>query len=201
MKRDKDNTQSVVATLFPKTKKRLLDLFFSYPDDHFYLKDIFGKIGGGRSTVQNTLASLTENGILKMERKGRYTYYRANQGCPLFSDLVSIYNKCLASKFKDALRKLKGIEVAFIYGSTAEGKANKKSDIDLMVLGNVEFGEVSQRLHNIRLELRRDINPTVFDPDEFRDMVKRKNHFIKTVMQGDKFFILGDDDELKRLAE
>ena len=44
------------------------------------------------------------------------------------------------------------------------------------------------------------MNPTVYRPEEFRSMSETDNHFIGRVLGEPRIFILGDEDELGRLA-
>lgn len=196
-----DNLEKIIDSLFPKTKKALLELFFTYPNELFYLTDIFRKVGGGRSTVQKALVTLTDSGILKTERKGRYKYFQANRESQLFPELISLANKILASKLRHALKTGNGIKIAFIYGSVAKGEANLKSDIDIMVIGDIKFGDIVGRLFKLQFQLRREINPNVFTLYEFKERLRANNHFISRIYEGEKVFIIGDEDELKRMGE
>lgn len=198
----KNQCTDIIATidsLFPKTKQALLELFFSTPEESYYLSDIFKRVGGGRSTVQQTLASLTGSGILKAERKGKYLFYQANRNGPFFSEFVSIVNKILAAKIRNALDEVSGIEIAFIYGSVAKGEANARSDIDLMIIVGAEYGDVTEHLYNLRLKLNRVINKSVYSIKEIKERLSVKNHFITRVLEGDKVFVKGDDSLLQQL--
>jgi hypothetical protein len=72
-----------------------------------------------------------------------------------------------------ALAPLAGqINVAFIYGSVATFKQRSGSDVDLMVVDDVSFGDVVSALRAARELLHREINPTVYSPAEFRSKLK-----------------------------
>ena len=92
------------------------------------------------------------------------------------------------------------IQVAFVYGSVAQQTERASSDIDLMVLGNVEFTEIVSALSSVQKALAREINPTVFPVSEFQSKVKSGNHFLRNVMKAKKLFVLGSDRELAKLA-
>ncbi len=200
MKKQNTDAIATIDSLFPKTKQALLELFFSTPEESYYLSDIFRRVGGGRSTVQQTLASLTDSGILKAERKGKYIYYQANRNGPFFSEFVSIVNKILAAKIRNALDKVNGIEIAFIYGSVAKGEANARSDIDLMMIVNNKYRDATEPIHSLRLEIKRAINQSIYSVEEFKERINAENHFITRVLEGEKVFVKGDNDELGRLV-
>ena len=107
----------------------------------------------------------------------------------------------LAGKIRHALKTGNKIKIAFIYGSVAKGEANLRSDIDLMVIGDIKFGDIVGCLFKLQFQLRREINPNVFAPDEFKERLRAKNHFISRIYEGEKVFITGDEDELKKMGE
>jgi len=101
-----------------------------------------------------------------------------------------------------ALNPLAGrIRWAFIHGSTAKGTETASSDIDVMVVGSATFEEVVSALHEAQEKTGREINPTVYTVDEFSQKVRRGHHFLRTVMKEPKIFLIGEEDELQRLAQ
>ena len=59
------------------------------------------------------------------------------------------------------------IKVAAVYGSIASGTETSASDIDLLIIGSVKMIELSPLLEQATGKLRRQINPTLYTPDEF----------------------------------
>ena len=48
--------------------------------------------------------------------------------------------------------------------------------------------------------LCREVNPTVYRPEEFRSLSGNDNHFLGRVLREPRILIMGNDDELGRLA-
>jgi len=48
--------------------------------------------------------------------------------------------------------------------------------------------------------LRREINPTVYPPSEYAPKLKAKNHFLTSVLRGEKIFVIGDEHEPRILG-
>jgi predicted nucleotidyltransferase len=88
--------------------------------------------------------------------------------------------------------------VAFVYGSFAEGRDNAGSDVDVMIVGDVTFAAVSDALGDVQNDLLREINPTVYSVAEFAK--KTSTPFIASIMRKPKVFLVGDENELARLA-
>jgi predicted nucleotidyltransferase len=126
-------------------------------------------------------------------------YFQANRDATVFPELRSIFAKTvgLADVLREALAPLRkrGL-VAFIFGSAARGELRAASDIDLVIVGEIEFAAVVGALAQAQERLGRDVNPSVYPPAEFRDKLARKHHFLTSVMREPRVFILGGDDEL-----
>jgi len=69
-----------------------------------------------------------------------------------------------------------------------------------MVIGSCGFGEVVAAIGRIQDKLGREINPSVYPADEFRKKTAAGHHFLKTVLKGPKVFLIGDENELEKLA-
>ena len=83
----------------------------------------------------------------------------------------------------------------------ARGEEKEGSDIDLMVIGAASFGDVVAALGPAEKILGREINPTVYSDNEFRNKVVAKHHFVTAVLKGPKLFVIGEQRELTRLAK
>jgi predicted nucleotidyltransferase len=92
------------------------------------------------------------------------------------------------------------IALAFVYGSVARGEEKSDSDIDLMVIGKVSLEDVVGKLSSVEASLRRAVNPTLFSPSEFKRKLASANHFLNSVVRGDKIFLIGDEDELRKVG-
>jgi predicted nucleotidyltransferase len=92
------------------------------------------------------------------------------------------------------------VELAFVYGSVASGKKTARSDVDLLVVGDVSLTQLIPALRAAEARLGREVNSTVYPVKEFRDKVKRAAPFLKCVLTGPKLFVAGDDRVLGRLA-
>ena len=94
----------------------------------------------------------------------------------------------------------KRISVAFVFGSMARQDEKTASDIDLMVVGKVSLEELVTQITNVERLLGKAINPNVYSVFEFKSKLASGNHFLNAVMQREKVFLIGDEDELRKVA-
>ncbi|MGD1100806.1 MAG: nucleotidyltransferase domain-containing protein, partial [Terriglobia bacterium] len=172
-------------------------------DEAYYLRQLVRSGGLGLGAVQREVKRLAEAGILRRTVRGHQVYFQANPECPVFAELKGLVVKTAgaADVLREALAPLAGrIKVAFIYGSVARFQQRNASDVDLMVLGEVSFGEVIAALRAAQELVHREINPTIYSPAEFRSKLKAHHHFLSSVLRNEKVFVMGDEHELARLG-
>ena len=197
------NADNIANSLFGKTRRAVLALLFSHVDERFYFRQIARILEIGLGALQRALANLSAAGIIRKEFVGRQVFYQANSECPIYMDLKNLVMKTIGvgDILKTALVPLEErINVAFLFGSIAKGTERSDSDIDIIVIGNVTFSEIISAFSPAQKTVRREINPLVYPPEEFRLKMAENHHFLKSVLKRSKYFLIGDERELERLA-
>ena len=197
-------SDKLTSVLFGKTRRAILALLLTNPQESFYLRQIVRSAGLGQGAVQRELQHLTEAGLLLRRRQGHQVYYQANQQSPIFKELKILVVKTAGAGdiLRQALLGLKGrIQAAFLYGSFATGKDRPASDLDLAVIGEVTFGEVVSQLRPAQETLGREVNPTVYTPAEFQKKLQARHHFVSAIIRGPKIMLIGEECEITRLGK
>ena len=199
-----ENGQVALASaLLGSTRRSVLALLYGHPDESFHMRQIARLAAHGQGAVQRELQRLTAAGILVRSVRGRQAYYRANPDCPIFAELRGLVLKTagLADVLRSALAVLSDrIRAAFVYGSLASGRFSARSDVDLLVVGDASFSEVSAALAPAQETLRREANLSLYPPAEFRERVRKGDHFLTTLLAEPKILLIGDQDDLAGLA-
>ena len=187
------------SALFGKTRRQVLALLFGHTDRAFFLREIARWCDVGVGPVQRELANLTRAGIISRRQEGRQVYFQADPSCPVFAELRSLVVKtiALADVLRAALEPLRGrIQMAAVYGSAARGELRSGSDVDLLVLGDLSMGDVVEALAPAQDELGREVNPSVFGAQEWRQLLAAGEHFPTRVAEAPKIFLIGDERDL-----
>ena len=193
----------MITALFPGTRRKVLALFFLNPDRQYYFSEVMRFTGTRQGVVQRELKTLSETGILSIERRGRQKFYSVNKNNPIFPDLRNIVFKTfgIIGQIRDALKPLeKKIKVSFVYGSFAKGEENAESDVDLFLIGSARLDEIVSALSSVENAIGREINPNLFTISELKKRASENNHFVKSVLKSEKKLIIGTEDELRKLA-
>jgi predicted nucleotidyltransferase len=186
-------------SLFPRTRQAILAATLLHPDRWWYLSDLAKHLGVPPSSLQRELAALVHAEILCRRQDGNRVYFQANPDCPFLPELQGLLVKTtgLVDVLHEALTPFhKRIHWAFIYGSVARAEELATSDVDLMIIGTVGLAEVAPALRHAEKRLRRTINPTLYADEEFATKLHARDHFLMSVLDGAKLFLLGDPYEL-----
>jgi uncharacterized protein len=178
-------------------------VLFGHTDRSFYLREIARRLHASPGAVQRELAQLFGAGLVQRESSGHQVFYRANKSSPVFGEMRALVAKTVGTV--DVLRSVlkplsKSLRVAFVYGSVARHEEAADSDIDLMVVGDVGLDQVIARVAKAQTLLGREINPTVYSLREFRAKLTDGNHFLRSVIKGEKLFVIGSADELAQVG-
>ena len=186
-------------SLFPRTRQAILAATLLHPDRWWYLSDLAKHLGVRPSSLQRELAALMSAEILHQQRNGNRVYFQANPDCPFLPELQGLLVK--TAGMVDVLRETlspfaKRIDWAFIYGSVARAEELAASDVDLMIIGKVGLADISQALRRVEKRLSRAVNPTLYTREEFATKLRAGDHFLTSILDGVRLFILGDPHEL-----
>jgi len=189
----------IINRLFSsKIRTKLLDAFLSLPKARFYIRELERKINEEAKNISRELKNLESLGLLTSESQGNQKYYSVNEDFFLYSELKGIILKTtgVLGLLKEVLAKLKGIEVAFIYGSYATGKETESSDVDLLIVGKPDLTELNVEISGLEDKLNREINYMCFDREEYEERKKRKDAFISEILAEEKMLLQGSENEI-----
>lgn len=189
-----------IANIFKsKTRKALFRLYFTNPENEYYLRELERLLGIPVSMIRKELLRLEKDGLFLSKKRGNLTYFYLNKSYPLFDELKSIVFKTIGVKglLKEIFERLKSVEVAFVYGSFAKNEESAISDIDVFIIGTVNENRVIRELNKLEKTLKREINYSLYAKDEFRKKKKKKDPFIVDLLEGPKVFLRGDKSDLR----
>jgi len=181
-------------TLFGRTRGAVLSILYGHVGKGFYLRQLARLTNIALGPVQREIRQLVEAGLVSKKTIGTQTLYSANLDSPVFREIKGLVTKTVGMHdvVAEALSSLRDeINLAFVYGSVARSSE--------MVVGNVDFDAIVEKLRDAEKTLNREINPTVYSIREFSK--KLRGNFLKTVLAEKKLFIIGDEDDLRDLGQ
>jgi predicted nucleotidyltransferase len=198
------NNLAPLESIFPSIRAGVLSSALLEPQRWWFLSELARHLGARPSSLQRELESLVTSGILERREDGRRVYFRANPSSPVFKDLRGLVEKTagIVPALVQALEPFGGrIELALIYGSVARGEERASSDVDLMIVGSVKQIDLVPVLRKLEARLGREVNATLYSPQEFRGKLAAGDHFLRSVLKGRTILLRGSLDELDKAAK
>lgn len=180
----------------------MLSALYGHVGKSYHLRQLARITNIALGPVQREIRQLVEAGLVSRKTVGTQTLYSANRAGPVFREIKGLVTKTVGMRdvLANALEPLERyINLAFVYGSVARYREHEQSDVDLMIVGNVEFDQVVEKIGDAEKILNREINPTVYSIREFT--MKLRGNFLKNVLSEKKIYIIGDEDDLRDLGQ
>src|SRR5712675_1658958 len=120
-----------------KARQRLLAYYFTNPTARLHLRDLAERLSIDPSNLSKELGRLERDGLFRSEVSGRQKYFQLNREYPLLNEMRRVVAKTIGapSVIAHILKKVEGINEAYLYGSFARDQQDSASDIDVLVIG------------------------------------------------------------------
>ncbi|HVE68791.1 MAG TPA: nucleotidyltransferase domain-containing protein [Solirubrobacteraceae bacterium] len=146
------------------------------------------------ASLNRELRRLEDAGIIEHERVGRSKLYRAAAGSPVHAPLRELLARTLGVEplLRERLAAVPGVAAAALFGSWAAGRIGPASDIDLLVVGDVDRDRLLREVREVERVVGREINLTAYRPDEFARRRRERSGFLATVLARPLTPLVGD---------
>lgn len=180
--------------------REVLALLMATPGQELHTREIARRVNADAHPVQRALEQMLEAGLLESRRLGNLRLWSVRDS-ELAGPVREIVRRIagLAGVLREALSSIRGVHLAFLFGSYASGEDKLGSDIDLFIVGLPDWKGLSREITKHESDLGREINAVVWTVDELQDPTPKQQRFLSGLMRKPKIWLVGDDDELERL--
>lgn len=180
-----------------KVRRRLLAYYFANPTARLHLRALAQQLDIDPANLSKELRRLETQGLFRSEVSGRQKYFQLNREYPLFAEVRSIVSKTIGapSLIAQALKKIEGIEEAYLYGSFASNQQDAASDIDVLVIGAPRSEVLAEAMEKIERQLGREVNYTVLTRKEADSRRAHKDAFLENVWHNKRVALIGPNEK------
>ena len=131
--------------MISRVRVKMLELFFSDPDEMFYVREITRQIKEEINAVRRELDRMVGSGLLKSEQRGNRLYYFLNKRYPSYTELEQMVVKSigLGRKIRKFRRKLGSLSYVMFSGKFIKRLPPRQGEVDLLVIGEVVLQELN----------------------------------------------------------
>jgi predicted nucleotidyltransferase len=144
-------------------QERLLAELFVFADRPISLSELASRASTSMGGTHKEVERLESAGLVRSTTAGRSRLVEANPSSPVYAELRGLLLKTVGPEplLRSALADVGGIERAYIYGSWADPAERSPADIDLLVIGDPDVGEIYDAASAVEAEIGRPVNVTV----------------------------------------
>ena len=152
---------------------RLLARIYLQPDRPATIADVARELELDDGGLTREADRLERAGLIRSERIGRSRTLLPNTSSPYFGDLSRLLMTAFgpASVVGPALADIACIERAYLFGSWAARYSGEQGaapdDIDVLIVGTPDRGEVYRAAGALSDVLHREVNPTIVSPERW----------------------------------
>jgi len=178
-------------------RRKLLTFFYVNRSARIYVRQLAVALAADSTNVSRELARLAREGLLRAETEGRQLYYSINRDYPYLNPVFSLLQGSIGiePELRHALQAVPGIQQAWLFGSFAKNQADASSDIDLLLIGEPDQAQLAVQLRRAEKTLRREINSTVFTPQELKRRLRKADPFVTDIWNGNRVELIAHGDE------
>ena len=145
-------TMSIVDFMLSVRQQRMLRAILLHPDREFGSNELVAIGGPGNGAGKRVLDGFEKSGVVTRTARGNQRLYRANKAHPIYPELRAICRKTFGigdtvaaelAPFSDR------IILAIVFGSVARGAERADSDLDLMIVGDLDVMELGIAIERI----------------------------------------------------
>ncbi len=152
------------------------------------------RTGAKPPTLHRELVRLEQAGLIRHERVGQTKRYAAVADSPLYEPLRQLLERTLGVEplLTNRLSRIDGIDKAAIFGSWAAARLDEDSDIDLLVIGEMDREQLLAAVREVEAQAHREIDVTAYRLDDFERRRDGGSGFIRTVLRGPLIQLIGE---------
>jgi predicted nucleotidyltransferase len=176
-----------------KTRSKIITIFLLHPQKEMYIREITKKLQVNINAVRRELINLEEIGLLKSRETGNLKYYAVNTKFYLYPELYGMVLKTEGPSklINEKIENWGTITLALIFGSFASRKPQPESDIDLLIVGEINENKLIPEINEIERELSREINYILLSNKEYKQKIKNNDPLLKEILDNPKIIIKG----------
>lgn len=184
---------SSIDFMFSDRQQKMLAALILHPDKQYGTNELVAIGGSGVGAGRHVIAAFEKSGVVVKQKRGNQVVYSINTLNPIYPELRSICLKTfgMAEVVREELSPFAGrIELAFLFGSMVRGTERADSDVDLMVVGDLDPFELGVAVERMQRALGRDVDLNLHTPAEWKGL--ENDRVIGAIMKEEKIMVVGE---------
>lgn len=173
-----------------RTRVKLLRLFLTHSDKHFYVRELTRTINEHINSVRRELGHLEKLGLVKATTEQRKKYYSVDTSFSLYPELRSLILKSrltLEKQFVGRLQELGHVTYLSLMGYFVD---DDSSAIDLFIVGSLPKKHLKQMLEEFNTQFGRELRYTLMSTTEYDYRKDVTDKFLFTLLSSPQVIVI-----------
>lgn len=173
-----------------RTRVKIFRLFFAYPQELFFVREISRKVDEQINSVRRELQNLEEMGMLKSEQKEKKKFYNVDTEFPLYEELRALILKSqltLQKAHMESIASLGTVQYLALMGYFVQDSDAK---VDVFVVGKVSRQKLDALLVEFQKQFGQQLRFTLMTPEEFSYRKEVSDKFLYELINGEKMLLI-----------
>lgn len=180
-----------------EVRVKVLKVMLPNPSQPYHVRALVRAVGTEINAVRRELKRLTGMGLLKRRPSGNRVYYTVNTSNVYYPELLSMVAKedGLGERIIKSAKELGDLHFAVLSRAYARGRESSMLDIDLFLVGSVNFDVLETIISEEEKGSEREIHYTVMGEDEFLFRKRKNDQFVTRILTQSRTMLIGDEEE------
>ncbi len=191
----------MLSALIPsKTRRKVLELFFTHIGENYYLRGIVREVEEEVNAVKRELDILEKAKLLHKEKRLNKVFYSLNKSYIYFDELLRVFAKQseFPRTFVEQAPRLGKIKFAALSVKFVKHLPIKKDEVYFLLVGSIIVPEVEQFMKHMEGKLGREIDYTVMTEDELVFRKRNNDPFLWRFLRTPKVMVCGNEEDLMK---
>lgn len=178
-----------------EVRLNILKLMLPHPDKPLHVRAIVRAVDTEINAVRRELSKLTSIGLFKKRQSSNRLYYTVDTSHMYYSELLSLISKeiGLGEQIIKNKKQLGDINYAVMSIKFAKNSPTTMLDVDLFLVGSVNFNELEKIIKENEIAYKREIHYSVMGHDEFTFRKRRNDQFVTKILTQGRIMLIGDE--------
>jgi predicted nucleotidyltransferase len=184
---------SSIDFMLTDRQQKMLAALILHPERQYGTNELLAIGGAGVGAGRAVIEAFENSGVVVKQKRGNQLLYAINLHNPIYSDLRSICLKTfgMADVVAQELQPFKDrIQLAFLFGSMVRGAERPDSDVDLMVVGDLDVFELGEAVERMQKILGREVDLNLHTSEEWKSLAG--DRVIAAIMKENKIMVVGE---------
>lgn len=176
---------------------RVLSLLVSMPGQELHTRAIARRVEADPHSVQLALNHLLETGAVRSRRIGNLRLWSIDPTSDRVGSVRDLLRRegAVAELLAGGLSEMPGVRLALIFGSFASGADVPGSDIDVLLVGVIDWKRLAHLGESVAAHVGREVSFVVWTEAELERPTSGQRRLLASVLSRPRMFLKGSESE------